>query len=352
MVIRVIVSGQSIRWYGKPPEVADDSIEYVQWQFNLPEDWLGLVVVAQFTQGETYNCLLKEGICFMPKELTPGLCQVSVFGYSGEGALRATTIPLKFTIQDSGFVGDGETPIPPTPDLYAQLIEYFSSQVGSGGGSISPEAIAAAVEDYLTKNPIEPPDLSEQVGKAETAAETATSQAAAAEKAATEAKNSADRSGNYATQAQAALSGASEAASNAKDSASQAQAHAASASGSAGYANTRANYANASAIKAEEAASDAEAAAARAEEAAKVTTDLDKTLTQEGKAADAKAVGDAISKLSGGNAEFTTDETLTLKNGVLSVNTTNDMEQDNTLPITSAGVFATVGNIEALLKTI
>ena len=38
--------------------------------------------------------------------------------------------------------------------------------------------------------------------------------------------------------------------------------------------------------------------------------------------------------------------------GVLSVNTTNDMEQDNTLPITSAGVFATVGNIEALLKTI
>ena len=47
-----------------------------------------------------------------------------------------------------------------------------------------------------------------------------------------------------------------------------------------------------------------------------------------------------------------TDETLTLENGVLSVNTTNDMEQDNTLPITSAGVYNTVGNIEVLLKTI
>lgn len=47
-----------------------------------------------------------------------------------------------------------------------------------------------------------------------------------------------------------------------------------------------------------------------------------------------------------------TDKTLTLKDGVLSVNTTDQMEQDNTLPITSAGVFATVGNIEALLKTI
>lgn len=50
--------------------------------------------------------------------------------------------------------------------------------------------------------------------------------------------------------------------------------------------------------------------------------------------------------------DFETDSTLTLKDGILSVNTTNEMEEDNTLPITSAGVFATVGNIEVLLKTI
>ena len=55
---------------------------------------------------------------------------------------------------------------------------------------------------------------------------------------------------------------------------------------------------------------------------------------------------------SGGNVDFKTDETLTLKDGILSVNTTDQMEQDNTLPMTSAGVYATVGNIEALLKTI
>ena len=53
-----------------------------------------------------------------------------------------------------------------------------------------------------------------------------------------------------------------------------------------------------------------------------------------------------------GGVQFETDHTLKLENGILSVNTTNRMEQDNTLPITSAGVFATVGNIEALLKTI
>ena len=51
-------------------------------------------------------------------------------------------------------------------------------------------------------------------------------------------------------------------------------------------------------------------------------------------------------------ALFTTDKSLTLKDGVLSVNTTDDAEEDNTLPISSAGVHTQIGNIEVLLKTI
>ena len=47
-----------------------------------------------------------------------------------------------------------------------------------------------------------------------------------------------------------------------------------------------------------------------------------------------------------------TDESLTFRDGILSVNTTDDMARDNTLPISSAGVYATVGNIAQLLKTI
>jgi hypothetical protein len=54
----------------------------------------------------------------------------------------------------------------------------------------------------------------------------------------------------------------------------------------------------------------------------------------------------------GGGTSFTTDETLSLKNGVLSVNTATDVEADNTLPVTSAAVYTEVGNINALLETI
>jgi hypothetical protein len=56
----------------------------------------------------------------------------------------------------------------------------------------------------------------------------------------------------------------------------------------------------------------------------------------------------------GGLAELVIDNhTLVYDtNGVLKVNTTNDMEQDNTRPITAAGVHTVVGNINSLLELI
>ena len=60
---------------------------------------------------------------------------------------------------------------------------------------------------------------------------------------------------------------------------------------------------------------------------------------------------EAVDMPSGG-VQFTTDETLSLKDGVLSVNTAQEPEPDNTLPITSSAVHTTVGNIEIILQTI
>lgn len=64
-----------------------------------------------------------------------------------------------------------------------------------------------------------------------------------------------------------------------------------------------------------------------------------------------KAVAEYLEKNPQG-VQFTTDDTLTLIDGVLSVNTAEEAELDNTLPITSAAVALTVGNIAELLKTI
>lgn len=78
-----------------------------------------------------------------------------------------------------------------------------------------------------------------------------------------------------------------------------------------------------------------------------VRYDEEQNLTEEEKAQARKNIGADV------GVNFTTDETLNLsEDGVLSVNTANDVEQDNTLPVTSAAVFAEVGNINALLGTI
>ena len=62
--------------------------------------------------------------------------------------------------------------------------------------------------------------------------------------------------------------------------------------------------------------------------------------------------GSRLSELEG-KVCFKTDEPLSLsEDNVLSVNTAKEPDPDNTLPITSAAVAASVGNIEIILKTI
>ena len=53
-----------------------------------------------------------------------------------------------------------------------------------------------------------------------------------------------------------------------------------------------------------------------------------------------------------GGVNFELDETLRLEDGVLKVNTAKKVEKDNTLPVTSAAVHTTVGNIEVLLAAL
>lgn len=62
--------------------------------------------------------------------------------------------------------------------------------------------------------------------------------------------------------------------------------------------------------------------------------------------------GGGGSEGTGGGTSFSPGNALELKNGILNVLTTDEAEEDNTLPITSAGVNSIVGNIGALLDTI
>ena len=111
--------------------IASDQIAFVSVKFVFDGAWKTLHKVVQFTQcEETYNVVLgTEGTtCLLPAELHPGAVKMSLFGYDAESdtTLRATTVPVTLHIRPSGFVADGDTPIPPTPDLYTQLLKKLS----------------------------------------------------------------------------------------------------------------------------------------------------------------------------------------------------------------------------------
>lgn len=170
---KFLVKNQSIEILEREV-LADHQIQYVQFRFTFDGDWKRFHKVVQFSQcDETYSIVLGfDGTnCYLPAELHVGAAKMSVFGYDTESdtTVRATTVPVTLNIRPSGFVGDDEPPIPPTPDLYAQLLKKIEE---AGHGADGKSAYEIAVEHgyvgtetewlaSLKGEPGETPDMSE-----------------------------------------------------------------------------------------------------------------------------------------------------------------------------------------------
>ncbi|WP_370742998.1 hypothetical protein [Ruminococcus callidus] len=130
--------------------IASDQIAFVSVKFVFDGAWKVLHKVVQFTQcEETYNLVLgTEGTtCLLPAELHPGAVKMSLFGYDAESdtTVRATTVPVTLHIRPSGFVADGDTPIPPIPDLYTQFLKKLDEKAAglqNGKDGFSPKVKA------------------------------------------------------------------------------------------------------------------------------------------------------------------------------------------------------------------
>ena len=132
--------------------IASDQIAFVSVKFVFDGTWKTLHKVVQFTQcEETYNVVLgTEGTtCLLPAELHPGAVKMSLFGYDAESdtTVRATTVPVTLHIRQSGFVEDSATPIPPTPDLYTQLLKKLSEMQTGANGKDGRSAYEIAIEN-------------------------------------------------------------------------------------------------------------------------------------------------------------------------------------------------------------
>ena len=134
-MIKFLVKGQNIETL-EHEVIAADQIAFVKIHFVFDNNWKPLHKVVQFTQDEiTYNRVLgtENTSCFLPAELTAGTVKMSLFGYDAEATktVRATTIVKTLHIRQSGFEGENSN-VPPTPDLYQQLLQKISEKGKDG----------------------------------------------------------------------------------------------------------------------------------------------------------------------------------------------------------------------------
>lgn len=134
-MIKFLVKGQNIEML-EHEIIAADQIAFVKIHFVFDNSWKPLYKVVQFTQDEiTYNRVLgtENTNCFLPAELTAGTVKMSLFGYDAEATetVRATTIVKTLHIRPSGFEGENSN-VPPTPDLYQQLLQKISDKGKDG----------------------------------------------------------------------------------------------------------------------------------------------------------------------------------------------------------------------------
>lgn len=145
---KIVVQGDQMYFYSKPNPIPSGQVEFSVVEFQFSPEWLGFDnKIAQFRQGSNiYNVAIQEDKCNPPSELLPGYCQLRIKGYS-EDAVIATANELLIPVAQ-GFESGGITPVPPTPDLYQQLIEQFGQMTPPRGGTAGQFLAKASDEDY------------------------------------------------------------------------------------------------------------------------------------------------------------------------------------------------------------
>lgn len=144
--------------------IAADQIAFVPLHFVFDGAWEGLHKVVQITQCcETYNLILgTDGkSCLLPSECKAGTIKLSVSGMLLPTRKLSVQrpFPVSLHIKPSGFVSDSVTPIPPTPDLYAQLLQELEKKAAGlqngkdgkdGKDGISPAVTVTETETGAT----------------------------------------------------------------------------------------------------------------------------------------------------------------------------------------------------------
>ena len=282
-------------------KVVSDSRNYLHAQFDfLTDEWRGKTATAIFRNAsDAYEVVLdQEDTCLVPWEVLQkdaGDFEVSVF--AGD-LITANT--AKVQVYESGYSDDLESSTPPTPSVYAQIIERMDgvediviektalaeeyAEQAEGSAASAAESAAAATQKAVeaaqsaetASDAVETAESAktaavEAAGASQTASQTAVNAAGNASaselSAAQSAQSASEDAGTASTAAQTATAKSTEAAQSASRAAASASEASTSATHAAGAATSASGYASDANASATAAAGSAQTASAKATQA-------------------------------------------------------------------------------------
>lgn len=133
----IVVKRDQAYLYGRPEPIPQGQSQFSQIKFEFSDEWDGLRKIVQFDQGgktTPYNVSMSDDLCFCPSELVFGWVNIRVKGYPGDADSPVIATANEILLPVSmGFQSGGTPPVPPTPDLYQQLIKEFKKLSGGTG---------------------------------------------------------------------------------------------------------------------------------------------------------------------------------------------------------------------------
>lgn len=197
------IKGQAVISAANLFVIVEGTQEFVNFKFELSDDWEGMTVFAQFKQnGVAYNHYLDENnMVDLPAEIVSGICTLTLRGDAGTKI--GNTVSVVLTVQRSELVEDAESTVI-SQSLYQQLVDKVNDliEVASGAKTYSEAAAESATRASTSEtnalNSANAAAKSEE--NAKTSENNASASANKAENSASEAQTIADDLKNYGTE--------------------------------------------------------------------------------------------------------------------------------------------------------
>lgn len=160
--MKLLVEGQKISSFDSSPiRLVSGSSEFVPIELQCSSEWDGLLVTVQFIQqGKTISKYIgEERTLNVPADISPGWLMITCFGAKTDTEIFGTVNGYETEVYPAGLSSTEQEPIPPTPNLYNQLIseiERYAEQVEASADKVSEaqetSAQAKAIADKIQEN--------------------------------------------------------------------------------------------------------------------------------------------------------------------------------------------------------